>query len=320
MYGAWQRVTAESVLRYRSMTLYEQLPDDIQRQLSSIAEEGEFDPLPDLLERLADNWLKKRSLIDAQCAALHMEQVDDFGGDDPRGLIAVTRSGSMIVLGPLSAQNAPGERPTGAGGRWLEYASIKLRQDVPRIVKATGVSIADRARVDQTLALSQSPVERTSELMSIATFDPQLSGPEQDRRLREASIFLTNGFLKLNNEVSVTGDVPAHFTMKAIVDYVAAKNDMTQGAAKQIVDDFLTTVESGMLLGERVGLGRIGRLSLSVRSAQKARVGRNPQTGEETLIAAKPQRSVPKMTFSKRLRERVERISPAESGEQDSTQ
>ena len=93
--------------------------------------------------------------------------------------------------------------------------------------------------------------------------------------------------------------------MKTMVQYVAKKNDITQTLARQVIDDYLLTAEAGALFGERVPIGRIGKLHLGRRSAQKARMGRNPSTGEEMLIPAKPESGVPKMSFSKYLKERA---------------
>ena len=59
-----------------------------------------------------------------------------------------------------------------------------------------------------------------------------------------------------------------------------------------------------MLLGERVPFGRLGRMHLKLRPAQKARVGRNPSTGGEITIKAKPEMLVPKMSFSKYIKEK----------------
>ncbi len=283
------------------MSQFEQLPEAVQRQLRALSQQDGLPGEPDLLERLARNWVSKRKLVDEQIEALRMVPLEHLDSDDPRGFIGVTRSGSLVVLGPLSE---------GADGRWLEYASIELREDVPDIVRTDGVSLTGPARVGDPLTLSSSPVERTSELMRIAGFEPDLSAADQDRRLREAATFLTNGFLKLNQAVMAHGQAPDHFTTRSMIAYVAAKNGIPQALAKQIVDDFLTTAETGMALGERVPLGRLGRLTVAPRPPRKARLARNPRTGEEVLVPAKPERAVPRMSFSKRLRERISAVHP----------
>ena len=93
--------------------------------------------------------------------------------------------------------------------------------------------------------------------------------------------------------------------------YLAGKHGMSIAQAKQFLDDFFSTAESGLLLGERVSMGRLGHLSLKLRAAQKARVVKNPQTQAEILIPAKPETPVPRMAFSAQAKEKSARVDPA---------
>jgi nucleoid DNA-binding protein len=83
---------------------------------------------------------------------------------------------------------------------------------------------------------------------------------------------------------------------------------LTQKQARQIITDYLTMIESGMLLGERVPLGKLGRLFLKMRAPRKARVVINPATGRETTIPARPEEAVPRISFSRALKERARRV------------
>lgn len=231
-----------------------------------------------------------------------MTAEDRFPAEDPRAALLLTYSGSLVCLGPLTES-----------GRTFEYASIKLRADVPDIVVTEGCNLAEEATADAPVRLATCPIESTSELLFIASFDPSLSPGEQEQRLLEATIFLTNGFVKENQSLTVQGGVD-HFTMKSIVQYLAKRNGVTQTLARRLVDDYLTMLESGALLGERVPMGRLGRLFLGTRSAQKARVGHNPATGEELLIPAKPETAVPRFAFSKHIKERASRVPPERIG------
>ena len=60
-----------------------------------------------------------------------------------------------------------------------------------------------------------------------------------------------------------------------------------------------------MLLGETVPLGKIGRLSLKRKDAQKARIVRHPETGDEITVKSKPAMYVPKISFSKHLKDKA---------------
>jgi nucleoid DNA-binding protein len=160
-------------------------------------------------------------------------------------------------------------------------------------------------------------VASTSALLTIAACDPAAPPEEQEKRIREAIIFLTNGFVRINRTVTRPGrDFPEQLTMKSIVTYLARKNGLSQKQTRQLIDDYLTMLESGLLLGLRVPLGKMGRLSLRKRAARKARVGINPATGEPITVTAKPEEQVPRMGFSRLLKERARNASfPGTPGE-----
>jgi nucleoid DNA-binding protein len=128
---------------------------------------------------------------------------------------------------------------------------------------------------------------------------------EQEQRLREATIFLTNGFSKMNRSITVPEEAPEHFTLRSMVQYVARRHNVSQSTVREIIDDYFSVAEAGLLMGERVPLGRMGRVYLDRRAPQKARVGRNPATGEEMTIPAKPARWAPKISFSTHVTDRA---------------
>lgn len=284
------------------MESFGELPERIQRHLEAITESSGLPPGEESLTKITENWTAKRRLFVEQREALDMTEEERFSAEDPRAALLLTYSGSLICLGPLTE-----------GGRTFEYASIKLRADVPDIVVTEGCNLAEEARVDAPVRFVTCPVESTSEVLFIASFDPELSPNEQEQRLLEAAIFLTNGFVKENQSLTVEGGVD-HFTMKSIVQYLAKRNGVTQTLTRRLLDDYLTMLESGALLGERVPLGRLGRLFLGTRAPQKARVGRNPATGQELLIPAKPETAVPRISFSKHLKDRASRVPPERVG------
>ncbi|MFP4613270.1 MAG: HU family DNA-binding protein [Spirochaetaceae bacterium] len=312
------------------MERFEDLPRHIQQHLELITESSGLPSGSDSRARITANWLEKRRMFDEQSNLLELQDLDRLDADDPRGVLVLTYSGSLVTLGPLpagtaaaAAAGAAGEDAIGAAGevaadsgrtaaaamqgRWFEYASMPLRSDVPSLVREDGVSLSGVVRRDEPLVLQGSSIGKTSPVLRIAACSADVPTTDQERRLREATIFLTNGFVKLNRTLTFPegeGEVE-HFTTRAMVRYVADKNGITQKLARQVIDDFFTTAASGALLGERVPLGRLGRLHLAVRPAQKARMGRNPATGEEMLIPAKPRTAVPKMSFSSYLRDRA---------------
>ena len=139
----------------------------------------------------------------------------------------------------------------------------------------------------------------------IAACGPEVAPEEQARRLREATIFLTNGFVRINRTLTLIEGAPSQVTLRSALRYVAARNGLSRAATRAVIEDYLSVVSAGVLLGERVPLGRLGRLHLSRRAPQKARVGRNPATGEQILIPAKPATMVPRFSASAELKERA---------------
>jgi nucleoid DNA-binding protein len=288
------------------MSLFDDLPDRVQSQLRALSESSESGSGGESLSRLAENWVTKRRLFEEQISALHMRRISDEGFTAEGALILLTYSGSLVFLGPADED----------GRRSFEYASIRLRTDVPGLVTASGVRLAASPSVDQALVLQDCPVERTSEVFEVAGFDQSLSLAEQARRLREAAIFLTNGFLKANHTLTAETDAPLeHFTMKTVAAYLADRAGLSQTKVRELIDDYLTTIEAGALLGERVPLGRLGKLFLGVRGPQKPRVIRSPASGEEILVEAKPATAVPKFSFSSHLKERAGRVPTERIGD-----
>lgn len=271
------------------------LPEEIRDHLRKLVRDTDLPDNEESFELLAAAWIEKEKLFTGQTGALDMEQAENIGENDERGMLMLTKSGSLLSLWPAEE-----------GVRDLEYASITMRTDVPEILKGSGVQVADSVRQGEPVEMSGGPLKKTSPVYRIAVCAEGLDKGEQAMRVREATIFLTNGFARINKQVGNTGDREVeHFTKQSIAAYIAQRSGLTQKAVREVIDDYLSMVETGVLLGETVNLGRIGRLSVKLRPPQKARVVRNPATGEEMTIPAKPAQGVPKISFSSHLKERA---------------
>ncbi len=96
---------------------------------------------------------------------------------------------------------------------------------------------------------------------------------------------------------------PDKFTMTTMVGYVADKTDISKKQAKEAIESFIEVFTTGMISGERVPFGTVGKAYVRERPATKKRLGRNPKTGEEVVIPAKPAVRVPKFTYGKAFKE-----------------
>lgn len=271
------------------------LPQEIRAHLQRLLSETELSDNEENLQLLLDAWAEKERLFTSQVAALGMEQAERIEAEDERGALLLTNSGSLISLFPHREN-----------GRRFEYASISLRTDVPDLVKGDGAALAAPIERGRPLQMSSSALKKSSPIYMISVCPADTSYDEQETRIREATIFLTNGFVRINKQVTNPGSSGVdHFTKQAIVSYLAKRNDLNQKEVRQLLDDYFSMIESAMLLGEKVNLGHLGKLSVKIRPAQKARIGRNPATGEELTIPAKPPQGVPKISFSSYIKNRA---------------
>ena len=96
---------------------------------------------------------------------------------------------------------------------------------------------------------------------------------------------------------------PEKLTSASMIAYLAEKNNLVRKEVKQVLEDLFDVVEAGVMRGERVALGKIGKMFIRVRPARAAHMGRNPLTGQEIKIPAKPATKVPRFKFSKSFKE-----------------
>ncbi len=86
---------------------------------------------------------------------------------------------------------------------------------------------------------------------------------------------------------------PDKLTSASMIEYLAEKNNLVRKEVKQVLEDLFDVVEAGVMRGERVALGKIGKMFIRVSPARAAHMGRNPLTGQEIKIPAKPRRRCP---------------------------
>jgi DNA-binding protein HU-beta len=77
-------------------------------------------------------------------------------------------------------------------------------------------------------------------------------------------------------------------TQTQLADEVAQRADASRADAKRVLAALEEVVLEQISAAEKVKIGSVVQLEVRVRPATKARPGRNPATGEEITIAAKP--------------------------------
>jgi integration host factor subunit alpha len=96
---------------------------------------------------------------------------------------------------------------------------------------------------------------------------------------------------------------PEKLTGASMIGYIAEKNGLARKDAKQVMEHLFELIGIGVMRGERVTIGKIGKMFIRLRPARAAHPGRNPLTGQEIMIPAKPATKVPRFTFSKTFKE-----------------
>src|ERR1700733_1486118 len=87
---------------------------------------------------------------------------------------------------------------------------------------------------------------------------------------------------------SLNRGVSLPLTQIQLANAVADRADITRAEAKRVLAAFEEITLEQLGNAEKVRLGGLVQLTVRVKPAQKARKGRNPATGEEITIAAKP--------------------------------
>ena len=96
-------------------------------------------------------------------------------------------------------------------------------------------------------------------------------------------------------------------TKSAILDEIASKADLTKKQVSTVIDELGILIERHVKKGSTGNFTLPGLLKVEVKKkpATKARKGRNPFTGEEMMLKAKPARKVVKVKPLKKLKDMV---------------
>jgi len=84
-----------------------------------------------------------------------------------------------------------------------------------------------------------------------------------------------------------------------LIESIAAKTEASKKDTARFVDSFTATVQDAVLQGQKVKLAGFGTFE---KVAARARVGRNPRTGQEYTIEAT---TIPKFTPSEIFKDKA---------------
>ncbi|MBT4287235.1 MAG: hypothetical protein HOD92_07830 [Deltaproteobacteria bacterium] len=171
-------------------TVLTQLPTRIQDHIKNIASTSGLEDTEASYEKIAKGWLdKEKSFLETITQKGLREEVQ-LPLDDSRGGIALTYSGSLILVGPLKD-----------GYRKAAYYSIGLRKDVPDSLKNDSSQLEQDILIDQSIVFLKGPIKKTSPIYKFAVCEELIAIAEQEEIISEATIIITNDFIDINKAI-----------------------------------------------------------------------------------------------------------------------
>ncbi|MBU2645937.1 hypothetical protein KKI24_14605 [bacterium] len=164
-----------------------QLPPEIQVHIKAITKSSGLAENDESFEKIAQGWLEKKKIFEDQIAASNMVEVESLAADDEKGAVALTYSGSLILIGPLVE-----------GFRKAGYNSIGIRKNVPDSLIKENSKLAADIVINAPLQFETGPVQSTSSIFKIAVCKEDLAAEDQEEKISEVTVIMTNEFVDVN--------------------------------------------------------------------------------------------------------------------------
>lgn len=171
-----------------------QLPSQIQVHIKSITKSSGLSDSEESFEKIAKGWLDKLSSFEKQTQEQNMVETENLEMDNPQGAVALTYSGSLVLIGPLD-NNV----------RKAGYYSIGIRKDVPEAVNVEDSTLSKDVSVNETIEFGKGPVKSTSAIYKIAVCKNDLTVVEQEEKISEATVIITEEFIEINKAMVPVG-------------------------------------------------------------------------------------------------------------------
>ncbi len=170
-----------------------QLPPEIQVHIKGLTQSAGLPDDDTSYDKIAQGWLDKKKIFEEQIAAQGMIEVEELATDDVNGGVALTYSGSLILVGPISD-----------GFRKAAYNSIGLRKNVPDSIAQDQSKLAANISINAPIQFESGPVKSTSAIFKIAVCKNDLEAIEQEEKISEVTVIMTNEFIDVNKALVPT--------------------------------------------------------------------------------------------------------------------
>ncbi|MFO7731527.1 MAG: hypothetical protein R6V86_12280, partial [Spirochaetia bacterium] len=84
------------------MEMNTQIPENVLKHLRYVAKSFGLGQDDETIQMLADSWQEKLNAFENKMTELGMDEVGLFETEDQRGALALTYSGSLLSISPLS--------------------------------------------------------------------------------------------------------------------------------------------------------------------------------------------------------------------------
>jgi len=100
-----------------------------------------------------------------------------------------------------------------------------------------------------------------------------------------------------------TAAAPKAMTKAQVMSDLAAKTSLTKAQVTSVISEMCLLIEAELKAGRPASVPGLVKITLSRKPATASRPGRNPFTGEDIMIKAKPARNVVKVRALKALKD-----------------
>lgn len=94
-------------------------------------------------------------------------------------------------------------------------------------------------------------------------------------------------------------------TQSDIIKEVANETELAVSVVKEVLAVYEDVILGEVEAGQKVKIGQVVQLTPKIKPKTKKRMGRNPRTGEEVQIAAKPASAVLRARVLKRAKDHL---------------
>lgn len=168
------------------------LPDKIQQHLKQLAAKVNPDNPDEVLLELSRIWQEKDAAFSRSMTEKGLKAVNELKKDDARAWIAMTYSGSIVMIGPGTTTE-----------KELAYISLGIRKDVPPALNLQTVVLMESVRKENPVRFSSGPVQKTSPVYRLAVTDFAMEPVKQKQIAMETAEELTRVFSDINQTLVI---------------------------------------------------------------------------------------------------------------------